>query len=206
MATQKTTSKFWVDEVGNKIPINRINGVERMMEKESSKLLLEAKRIQKSLKEYKDLVRQTCERVYDAFCQHNNIDLKERKGNFVWYNFDRSIKIEVAVNESITFDDMLISAAREKLNKFINESIDARVEFVKELINEAFMTSRGRLDAKKVMNLLKYRSKIKHPDYQEAMDMVEASIRRPSSRVYFRIWERGADGKYENIDLNFSSI
>ena len=56
------------------------------------------------------------------------------------------------------------------------------------------------------MSLLKYRSKITAPLFQEALTLLEGSIRTPDSKTYFRIWERKEDGGYVLIDLNFSSI
>src|SRR5690606_379589 len=127
-------------------------------------------------------------------------------GNFTWHNFDRSLKIEVSINERIQFDDLTITACKDKLNQLIDANNEGKVESIKDMVNDAFSTSRGKLDAKKVMSLLKYKSRIKAPVFQEAMVLLEESIRRPDSKVYFRIWKKNQDGKYENIDLNFSSI
>jgi hypothetical protein len=206
MGSQKSTDQFWLDEAGNKIPYNRTTTVERLMERQSAKLLKDAKDINKTLSKFKELIGQICDDVFQQFLKEKAVELKERKGNFTWYNFNRSIKIEVAINERITFDELTITAAREKLNTFLDANVDGKIEFVKDLVNEAFLTSKGQLDAKKVMGLLKYKSKIKHADYQDAMSLIEQSIRRPSSKTYFRIWEMDEKGQYQAIDLNFSSI
>ena len=80
------------------------------------------------------------------------------------------------------------------------------MEFVKDLVTDAFSTSKGKLDAKKVMSLLKYRNKIKDYQFQEALNLIETSIRKPDSKTYFRVWERREDGSYGIVDLNFSSL
>jgi hypothetical protein len=203
---QKSTDQMWVDESGTRIPYNRTTKVERLMEKQSARLLREAQVLNKKLQELKKLINDVSIEAYEAFMNEKGIDTKDRKGNFTWYNFDRSIKVEVAINEAIKFDDMTIGAAKEKLDQFLNESIDSKVEFVKDLIFDAFNTSRGKLDAGKVLGLLKYRSKIKHQSFTEAMDLIEQSVRRPSSRTYYRIWTRDDNGKYSAVELNFSAI
>ena len=203
---QKSTSEFWIDESGNRIPYNRTSATERLMERRSAQLLKEAAALSAKLAKLKDNFRAFSDEVYQLFLKERSLEAPaERKGNYTWYNFDRSIKVEVSVSERITFDDMSITAAREKLSQFLDENIEGKLEFVKDLVNEAFQTSKGQLDTKKVMGLLKYRSKIKHQAYQDAMALIETSIRRPESKSYYRIWEKDRNGEYKLVDLNFSS-
>ncbi len=203
--TQKSSTKLWEDEQGMKIPYTRITKVERLMERQSSKLMKEALKVNSKLSIFKTQIQDICNEVYEEFMAENNSD-KKRKGNFTWYNFNRSIKIEVSITERIEFDDLTIQACKRKLDEFLSVNVEIKDEFVKELVMDAFETSRGNLDAKKVMGLLRYKSKIKAPLFLEAMDLLEKSIRRPDSKTYFRIWVKDELGKYMNIDLNFSSI
>ncbi|MES1223351.1 MAG: DUF3164 family protein, partial [Bacteroidota bacterium] len=132
--------------------------------------------------------------------------LKPTKGNFTWYNFDKSVKVEVSINETIKFDESKIASAREKLDAFITKNVQGTDDIVRQLINSAFANTKGGLDSKKVMSLLKYRSKIKDKGFQAALDLIEDSITRPSSKRYFRVWAKDESNQYKNIDLNFSSI
>lgn len=205
MATQKSSNDFWIDESGNKIPYSRTTRLERSMEHKSAKLLKDAKDLSDRMAAFKDDIARVCAEIYAAFMAEKEVK-PTTKGNFTWYNFDRSIKIEVAINERITFDELQISAAREKLDQFLTENMDGKVEFIKELVIDAFKTSRGQLDAKKIMSLLKYRSKIRQPLFQSAMEDIEAAIRRPASKTYYRVFERTDEGNYKLVDLNFSTI
>ena len=146
-----------------------------------------------------------CEEVYTkAMAELKNESAN--KGNFTWYNFDRSIRIEVKINERIEFEDIAIKACQDKLNKYISENTSSTDPLIPQLINDAFSTQRGKLDAKKVMGLLRYRSRIKNELFQEAMEHLEQSIRRPSSKAYYMISVRTEEGKYELLDLNFASV
>ena len=205
MAQQKSKTEFWFDEAGTRIPYNRTTALERRMEAKSGKLLREAKKLNKALTEYKELIRQESMELFEAFMAEKEVK-GERKGNFTWFNFDRSVKIEVNVSERVTFDDLTITAARERLDAFIESNVTGKVEFIKEMVNDAFKTSRGQLDSKKVMGLMKYRVKIKDADFHAALDLIEESIRRPESKIYYRISERDKNGQYNAIDLNFSNI
>ncbi len=205
ITTQKSSDKLWQDEKGTEIPFSRITKVERLMERKSGKLINEAKKLHNKLSAFKEQIREACYEVYDAFMvEHDN--KKDGKGNFTWYNFDRSIKIEVNINERIEFDDLNITACKDKLDQFLSANVESKDEFIKQLVLDAFETSRGKLDAKKVMSLLRYKSKIKVSLFQEAMELLESGIRRPDSKTYFRIWAKNQEGKYQSIDLNFSSI
>ncbi len=58
----------------------------------------EAVKINSKLVVFKKQMQDVCHQVYDAFMAENNNSEKQRKGNFTWYNFDRSLKIEVSIN------------------------------------------------------------------------------------------------------------
>jgi len=205
---QKVKDPLWIDETGLQIPVARINPVERLMEQKATLLANRAVSLNKSLIDFKVLVKDMCAQVYAAFMKSKGINPEETdsKGFFTWFNFDRTIKIEVSVSDRIAFDDLTINAAQEKLNQFLDETVASKFDFVKDLVQDAFKTSRGKLDAKKVMSLLKHRERINHPLFNEATALIESSIRRPDKKTYFRIWIKGEDGEYQLVDLNFSNI
>ncbi len=202
---QKTKQPEWQDETGKMIPLKYISPLNRLKERTTASLLINAKKLNENLTEFKTSVKNLCNDVY-AKAQEELKTQNISKGNFTFFNFDRSIKIEVSISERIDFDDLTIQACKSKLNEFLSSTLDSKQKFVKELVNDAFSTAKGKLDAKKVLNLVKYRSKIKHELFQEALNLLEESIRRPDSKTYFRIWERAEGGEYNLIDLNFSSI
>jgi hypothetical protein len=185
--TQTSKDQFWLDEKGSQIPFNRINEVERLMERSSAKLLKESLTINKRLSDFKIEVKETCEKIYDAYMKMAKNEDKKSKGNFTWFNFDRSIKIEVSISERIEFDDLGIQVCKGKLNQYIDENVSAKEDFIKQMVTDAF-------------------SKVKNPLFLEAMDHLENSIRRPDSKQYFRVFGKLEDGSYQLIDLNFSSI
>lgn len=198
--------KVWKDEAGNVIPANRITKSEKIREKHAEQILKDAKKASEFLRLLKEKVNHATEEVMATVAEENKIDMTKRKGNFTWFNFDRSVKIEISINERIVFDDMLIAACKEKLMSFIDTTVSGTEEFVKDLILDAFNTAQGRLDTRKVMSLLKYQKRIKNNLFQEAMDLLTNAIRRPDSKTYSRVWIKNAKGEYENIDLNYSSL
>jgi len=202
---QKSGNEFWIDEQGVRIPYGRVTKLERMMEAKSAQIVKKSKAMGEGLVKLKEEFKSISTEVYEAYMADKEVK-PSYKGNFTWYNFDRSIKIENAVSEVIKFDDMGIQAAKEKLDLFLQKNIDAKLDFLKELIMDAFSTASGKLDTGKVLSLLKYKTKIKDSLYLDAMSLVERAIRRPSSKVYHRVAEKDANGEYKYVELNFSSI
>jgi len=204
--TQKSKDSIWNDETGIPIPYNRTTKSERQMERYSATILRKAISVNKSLIDFKELIRKLSQDAYDTFMLEKEVK-KETKGNFTWFNFNRTIKIEVSVNEPISFDDLTITAAKAKFDEFLEKNITTSNEFVKTMILDAFQTSRGhKLDVKRVMGLTRHKAKINKPLFTEAVELIEQAIRRPKTKTYFRVWLKDSSGEYQNIDLNLSSI
>lgn len=205
MNIKQQREKVWRDEQGAAVPTTHIMPIEKLKEKYAFQLATQAIKINAQLSTFRENIAAKCEEIYNKV-----MTAKERKkatkGNFTWYNFDGSIKIEVSINDRIEFDSLLIEKSKQKLLELVGESISADKQFIKELVLSAFQTSGGELDKKKVLGLKKYAARITDKRYQEAMRLIDESIRRPSSKVYYRVWVRDESGKYEAIDLNFSNI
>ena len=203
---QKLKDKVWVDENGYQIPVTYINAFDRMREAKAHKLANDAAKLHDKLQAFKQEAIQTAMDIYKRFLKEKGIDATDRKGNFTFYDFDRKIRVEMDVKERITFDDMGIAAAKELLMKFLQDNVDAKAKFIKDLVMDAFQTSRGKLDVKKVLNLLKYESKIDDERFQEALKLIRESIIREDSKRYISISYRDGSGKWRPIVLNFASL
>lgn len=209
MITQFTSKdKVWIDESGNQIPYNRTTAIERMKEKNAFSLIKKGKSIAKFLAEMKEAVAKATEEVLAAEREANNVKL-EGKGNYTWYNFDRSIKVQVDMSEPIRFDEIKIASAKEKLMNLIRENISGD-EFIISIAEDAFQTSSGRLDPKKILGLRKHSQRIKNEvlkaQWDETMQLIDSSITRPKSKSYYKLWIKNEDGKYEGVELNFSAL
>lgn len=203
---QKSTNSEWQDESGALIPYNRTTKSERLMERSSQRILKSALTLNAKLTAFKDMIRELSQEAYDAFMAEKT-STRKSKGNFTWFNFDRSIKIEVSVNEPIQFDSLTITAAKDKFDAFLDANIESKNEFAKQMVIDAFETQRsGNLDTKRVMNLTRYVSKINDPLFTEAVKLINESIRRPKTKTYFRVWQKDEAGEYQNVELNLSSI
>ncbi|HEY0262690.1 MAG TPA: DUF3164 family protein [Chitinophagales bacterium] len=148
-------NEFWTDEAKVNIPANRIRKSEKLRETSAYNLAKEASKINELLLKFKDNISKACEAVTQAVRAEADVQNKEGKGNFTWFNFDRSIKIECSVSEQISFDDTLIGLCKEKLDEYLSASLagSSDSELINQLVQDAFQNTKGRLDAKKVMTL-----------------------------------------------------
>ena len=203
---QKTSDPMWIDEAGNSIPVKRITRSEKLMELKSTLLLKGARMINDRLIAFKTDIKTICEEVEKASLAENGVVRENAKGNLTWYNFDRSIKVERSVSEPMRFDELTISAAKSKLDEFLNEAIESKFDFAKDMILTAFETTKGQLDPKKITPLTRYERKVNHPLFSEACRLIQQALRRPESKTYYRVWVKDEDGKFQAIELNFSNI
>ena len=209
MKLQHTTKdKIWIDESGTQIPYNRTTPIERKKEKHAFNLLKKGQNVTKILTELKAAVKEASDEVLNAEREASNVKLSE-KGNYTWYNFDKSIKIQVDVNEPIKFDEIKIASAKEKLMNLIRTNINGD-DFIISIAEDAFQTSSGKLDPKKILGLRKHSSRIRNEaiklEWEEIMKQIDASITRPKSKSYYKIWVKNEEGEYEGVELNFSNI
>lgn len=209
MKLQHTTKdKIWIDESGTQIPYNRTTPIERKKEKHAFNLLKKGQNVTKILAELKAAVKEASDEVLNAEREASNVKLSE-KGNYTWYNFDKSIKIQVDVNEPIKFDEIKIASAKEKLMNLIRTNINGD-DFIISIAEDAFQTSSGKLDPKKILGLRKHSSRIRNEaiklEWEVIMKQIDASITRPKSKSYYKIWVKNEEGEYEGVELNFSNI
>lgn len=202
---QKSSDRLWSDESGQKIPYERTTKYERAAEVSTHKLAVEALKIHNTLTSFKDGVREEANKLYALFEKEKG-QIGKGKGSATFYNFDRSIKVSVKVNEQITFDENTIDLAKAKLDELLNDGLEGAKDFVKPLVMEAFQTQNGKLDTKRVLGLRRHASRIKDARYNEAMALIDQAVRRPSSKEYFQVWVRDENGEYQDIQLNFASV
>jgi len=198
--------KNWIDETGREIPENRITKLEKKKEKVSSKIVKEALSANKMLESIKSYVLDKSAEIFETAIAEKDVKKDNHKGNFTWYNFDRSIKIEVNISEPVKFEDELIFAAKSKLFDFLKEKTETVEQFVRDIIIDAFETKNGQLDVKRIISLTKYRDRVNDNRFHEACDLIMQAQRRPSTKKYFKIYVRDEEGEYNHIELNISAI
>lgn len=203
---QKPADKVWKDEAGMPIPFNRLTPFEKKAERTVAKLAKDALEVHNRLADFKQQMRDAATELYNLFLKENDGKVGKNKGNVTLFNFDRSIKLEVKINDRIELDPNFINLAKAELDIMIEGLTKDAQNAVQVLLQTAFETSGGSLDVKKILSLKKHTSRFNNNHWNKAMEHIDKSIRNPSSKEYFRVWVKSDDGQYRDIQLNFSAI
>jgi len=200
--------EYWYDETGVAVPKNRVTKAEKDRENAAKKIVESAQKASDSLKTLKAIILESTEKILEAARAENKVKLNG-KGNYTWFSFDRSVKVETAINETIKFDDILIASAKERLLSLIRNSING-LDFIITIVEEAFQTSRGQLDPKKILGLRKHTERIPEGDFknewEEIMKLIDKATTRTYTKTYQRVFVKNSAGEYEVIELNFSAL
>lgn len=200
---QKNNQQVWTNHRGLSVPREYVSKFDRKKETTLGALVKKAERIRALLTDFKVESFDIADQLYTQMMIDANVDSTGRKGNYTLFSFDKSIKLEVNVSDRLEFDEN-INFAQQKLSDFIAAKTDGADQELRELVNSAFTTTRGRLDTKRIMSL--FSLKINHPLWNEAMDLIKKSISVNSTVRYLTLWVRNDYGRYEQINLNFSNI
>jgi len=196
----------WKDEAGNLIPFTLLKKSEKENENIMYIVAREALRVHNSLLKLKQFIAAKVEQAKRVFHAEYKGKKTEFKGNYTFYNFDMSLKLEVKVGKPVKFDDLYITRAKSLLDDFLKEGVTAKDEAIKDMIMDAFETSRGKMDTKKILGLSRYADRIKDKRYKEAMGLIQQAIRRPDTATYYSVYVRNDKGKYDLIKLSLSDI
>lgn len=204
---QTSKQQTWTDSSGTNVPFSRVTANERKKEVSAARLLKTALSLSESLSEFKIQIEKACKEFYEEVLKKHKGDTKKKpKGNFTWYNFDKTIRIEVQATDRIEFTEPEIGLAKQKLDAFITDSLGSADAFVHQLVNDAFQNNKGSLDAKKVLGLMKYRSKTKAVKFHEALDLIEKSIDKNTGKTFYKIALKNDKGEYDYVKLSISDL
>lgn len=203
-------SKKWIDHDGLEIPSRLITSLDKLKERKSNQLLKRAKKIAKDLQEYKELYEEVSKEILEKSANERGLSLAKHKGNFTWYNFDKSVRHETDMQSRIVFDDLLIHSAEEKILEYLRLGLNgASNPLVREMSLEAFKRRNGQIDPKECIKLLSYKSKIPKKGnelFHDGLEDLQNGMTRVYTKLYHRIAERQPNGEYETIQLNLSAI
>ena len=196
-------AKEWKNHKGETVPEKYVSDYDKKKERVILKIAKDAEKINKQLLGFKKLIFGESDKLFDDMFKAHNMEKKPGKGNYTLYTFDKSMKIEVNVQDNVDFDDR-IQLAQEKLNQFIElKTKDVDMD-LSVLINNAFKTNKGRLDKSRIFGL--FQLKINHPMWLEAIELIKQSVVTNDTSRYATVSKRTADGRYVLVQLNFSKI
>jgi len=194
--------KKWIDHTGQEIPAAYVPKLDKNRDRVARLYAKKAIALRDKLTTFKEELLEACDNLYDQMLAEHKVHPKT-KGGFSVTSFDKSIKIEININERVEFDDR-IQVAQELINEYIESKSGGMDKDIRQIVNLAFQTRKGRLDVKRVLGL--FQLNIQDKKWVEAMEVLKKSISRNQTKRYARIWLKDKNGEYQAVDLNFSAL
>ncbi len=126
------------------------------------------------------------------------------KGNITLCSFDGRYQIKVSQAEIKIFDERL-QAAKKLVDDCIRRWAEgSRVEII-ALVEHAFQTDQeGKISLGRIYTLLQY--DIQDAQWQLAMQALRDSMQVVGTKAYLRIYERNAEGKFDQLALDIAGV
>lgn len=97
--------------------------------------------------------------------------------------------------------------AEELLKEFLAETVKKRDVPVYEILMSLLeRNSDGKLEPRRVMEIIKHESKFTDERWTKAIKLLKESYHEQTSKYYMEFALKNGDGKWEAVNLNFSSL
>lgn len=197
-------SGYMTDSQGREVPLNMVRDIDKLRDQTvraiaaktlvmRDKLTALKKELRDDLYTYLGLSAERYGKVYGG-----------KKGNVTLMSYDGSLKLMLAVNERIFFDERL-QIAKEIIDGCINRwAVGSRSE-IRALVNNAFYVDKaGNINTARILGLR--RLDISDPEWKKAMEAITESIQVSGSKEYLRVYTREENGEYKQVPLDVAAL
>jgi len=195
--------KILKNDKGQDVAIENIDDISLKRHYLVEKIIAKANKVKKILNDYKE----ECDKEVDKYLKFLERKKKTKfdgwKGNLLLNSFDGKMRIVKNINDIISFDETL-KLAKQKIDICLkNWSNDNNN--IKAIVTNAFnVDKKGRVNVGMILRLKKI--KIDDKDWNEAIKIIDESIKINSTREYYKFQTKDENEQWGAIDLNFSKL
>lgn len=196
---------YMEDGKGRLVPVDTIDEIDLARNDLVGELVAKAKTLQEQMRDFKLAVMGDIGAFVDLSAERYEVALGGKKGNVTLISYDGRLKIQRAIQESITFDERL-QAAKALIDGCIHRWSEGSASELKVLVDDAFQVDReGQINTGRVLSLRRH--KIDDDNWRKAMDAIADSIQITGSKAYVRFYERvGESNKWNPIPLDLAAV
>jgi hypothetical protein len=204
MTQQIDPSQYRTDAKGNLVPLANIKEIDLLRDELVRELAGKAQAVQEELADFKRSAMDDIAAFVQLSADRYQVQLGGRKGNVTLHSFDGSLRVTLAMQDTLAFDEGL-AAAKALIDECINEwTADSRTE-LKTLINTAFQVGQdGKISTSRVLGLR--RLNIDDEKWHRAMDALSDSLQVQMSKAYVRVHKRDSRGEYQLLNLDIAKV
>lgn len=195
---------FMTNSKGHLVPVDNIKPIDKLRDQLVTTIIKDWKVIQDSLKMFKKGIMDDFDTFVKTSAEQYEVKLGGVKGNVSLVSFDGNYKLQLAISDTISFDEQ-IQAAKALIDECAAEWTQGSRSEVKAIINDAFQVDKeGNISVGRILGLR--RLDIKDPKWMMAMEAISNSIRIDGNRAYVRAYERDERGAWVGLPLDIAAL
>lgn len=204
MSTETIPAGHRKDNRGRLVPESQIKDIDLMRDDVVRELHAEAVEVQKVLAKFKQKAFDSIHSFVSLSAEKYGAKVGGAKGNVSLLTFDGGLRVQLAIQESIQFDERL-QAAKELIDECLREwTVGARPE-IATLVQDAFrVDAAGKLRTGSVLALR--RLDITDARWLQAMRAIGEAVQVVGSKSYVRFYSRDDNGQYQAISLDIAGV
>ena len=195
---------YMTDSRGRQVPVDMVSDIDKLRDQTVRAIAQKALGMREALAAFKQELRDDLFSYLQLSAERFGKTYGGKKGNVTLMSYDGSMKLILAVNEHIVFDERL-QIAKSIIDECINRwAADSRSE-IRALVNMAFYVDKaGNINTARVLGLR--RLDISDPDWKRAMAAIAESIQVSGSKEYLRVYTRQENGEYRQVPLDVAAL
>lgn len=195
---------FMTDSQGRQVPANMVKDIDKLRDQTVREIADKALRMRDQLAAFKHGLREELLSYLQLSSERYGKTYGGKKGNITLMSYDGSLKLILAVNEHIVFDERL-QIAKSIIDECINRWAAGSRSEIQALVNSAFYVDKtGNINTARILGLR--RLDITDPDWKRAMEAITESIQVSGSKEYLRVYTREENGEYRQVSLDVAAL
>jgi hypothetical protein len=195
---------YMTDGQGRQVPVEMVSDIDKLRDQTVREIAKKALETRDKLAAFKRDIREELFSYLSLSAERYGKKYGGKKGNVTLMSYDGSIKLILAVNESIVFDERL-QIAKSIIDECITRWAEGSRNEIRALVNNAFYVDRaGNINTARILGLR--RLDISDPEWKKAMDAITDSIQVSGSKEYLRVYTRGENGEYKQVPLDVAAL
>jgi len=195
---------YMTDSRGRQVPVDMVSDIDKLRDQTVRTIAQKALDMREVLAAFKQELRDDLFSYLQLSAERFGKTYGGRKGNVTLMSYDGSMKLILAVNEHIVFDERL-QIAKSIIDECINRWATGSRSEIRALVNMAFYVDKaGNINTARVLGLR--RLDISDPDWMRAMAAIAESIQVSGSKEYLRVYTRQENGEYRQVPLDVAAL
>lgn len=195
---------YWIDPRGKKWPKKAVKELDRRRDKLVEDAHKGARKLQKALADFNQTTRRAIQAHLEWAAEHADVTANPG-GNYTFTGFSGLLKVQLKVQEYMTFDEQLVMA-KELIDQFLLDEAKGSSTAIVTLVQDVFQVDKaGRINAQRVLSLRKHA--FKDARWRKAMDLISESVNTQTAKAYLMLQAReSVEHDWRTLRLDLSTL